>query len=379
MPEYLAPGVYIEEFEMGARPIEGVSTSTVGFLGLTERGPTRPPILIDSWEKFTRVYGSYMQDSYLAYAVQGFFENGGKRCYVGRVVREGAEFASLKEGELTFTAVGKGAWGNRVGVRIEASSNDPNDNKSFRLTLAYWQENKFPENFDKPDTDPERRLRELFESSIYIESFDNLSEDKNSPDHYLKKLGDPLKNASNLVELSGSGRPKNTQEDGVFFKRLEGGLDAENSPPDPAPAPTREVFLGIPNAAPGDRTGLTAFKDIDEITIIYAPDLHKLDGAGFQTTAGDILTQCETLKDRFAIFDVGPNVSTISDITIQSTLGRQSKYGAIYYPWIKVYDPLTRQLKANPARWIILLVFMREVIQKEEYIKLQLMNMLEEH
>ena len=41
MPEYLTPGVYIEEFEIGARPIEGVSTSTAGFLGQTERGPAR--------------------------------------------------------------------------------------------------------------------------------------------------------------------------------------------------------------------------------------------------------------------------------------------------------------------------------------------------
>ncbi len=40
MPEYLSPGVYIEEFEIGAKPMEGVSTSTAGFLGETERGPT---------------------------------------------------------------------------------------------------------------------------------------------------------------------------------------------------------------------------------------------------------------------------------------------------------------------------------------------------
>ena len=39
MPEYLAPGVYVEEIEMGGKPIEGVSTSTAGFLGETERGP----------------------------------------------------------------------------------------------------------------------------------------------------------------------------------------------------------------------------------------------------------------------------------------------------------------------------------------------------
>ena len=38
MPEYLTPGVYIEEIEIGAKPIEGVSTSTAAFLGETERG-----------------------------------------------------------------------------------------------------------------------------------------------------------------------------------------------------------------------------------------------------------------------------------------------------------------------------------------------------
>ena len=48
MPEYLAPGVYVEEFEIGSKPIEGVSTSTLGFLGETERGPTEPK-LVTSW------------------------------------------------------------------------------------------------------------------------------------------------------------------------------------------------------------------------------------------------------------------------------------------------------------------------------------------
>jgi phage tail sheath protein FI len=352
MPEYLAPGVYIEEFEMGARPIEGVSTSTVGFLGMTERGPVIPPKLVTSWPQFLRIYGSYTQDSYLPYAVEGFFGNGGKRCYIGRIVREDAVSASLSADGVTFTAVGDGGWGNRVGIRIENSSNDPDNSepsgkKSFKLTMAYWREKDFPDSFVIPDTEPERKLRELLESAEYSESYDNLSEDENSPDYYLKKMGDPLKNISNLVVLSGSGRPPNTTEGGVLFTPLSGGLDAANSPPDVAPAPTREDFQGNPAAALGSRTGLTAFNDIDEISLISAPDLHKLE-TGFQTAMGDILTQCETLKDRFAIFDVGENESNVSDLTIQSTVGRQSKYGAIYYPWIKVYDPLTRQPKAIP-------------------------------
>ncbi|HKJ60033.1 MAG TPA: hypothetical protein VKA37_12445, partial [Halobacteriales archaeon] len=84
MPEYLSPGVYVEEVERGAKPIEGVSTSTAGFLGRTERGPTDPR-LVTSFADYKRIYGSYIDESYLAYAVEGFFVNGGGRAYVGRV------------------------------------------------------------------------------------------------------------------------------------------------------------------------------------------------------------------------------------------------------------------------------------------------------
>ena len=39
MAEYLSPGVYVEEFDSGSKPMEGVGTSTAGFIGLAERGP----------------------------------------------------------------------------------------------------------------------------------------------------------------------------------------------------------------------------------------------------------------------------------------------------------------------------------------------------
>src|SRR5260370_20021941 len=87
MPEYLAPGVYVEEIELGARPIEGVSTSTAGFLGVTLRGPQEPR-LVTGFEEFKRLYGGYLpvDVSTLPFAVEGFFNNGGQRCYVGRII-----------------------------------------------------------------------------------------------------------------------------------------------------------------------------------------------------------------------------------------------------------------------------------------------------
>ena len=92
MPEYLSPGVYVEEIT-GAQPIEGVSTSTTGFVGMTVRGPiTGPAQLVTSYPEFVRTYGAYLPDTttfhdfrYLAYAVKGFFDNLGQRAYIVRV------------------------------------------------------------------------------------------------------------------------------------------------------------------------------------------------------------------------------------------------------------------------------------------------------
>ena len=90
MPEYLAPGVYVEEIERGPRPIEGVPTSTAAFLGETERGPLRPR-LVTTFGEYTRWFGSvFLPDRFMPHTAAGFFANGGKRLYVTRVVGAGA-------------------------------------------------------------------------------------------------------------------------------------------------------------------------------------------------------------------------------------------------------------------------------------------------
>src|SRR5437773_10664844 len=92
MPEYLAPGVYVEEIDTGSKPIEGVSTSTSGMVGVTERGPVNVPILITSFGEFIRWFGGFLNrldfgtHCYLPHAIEGFFTNGGKRVFVTRVL-----------------------------------------------------------------------------------------------------------------------------------------------------------------------------------------------------------------------------------------------------------------------------------------------------
>lgn len=125
MPEYLAPGVFIEEVPARLKAIEGVSTSTAAFVGPAERGPVPgfpPPFdgeadgyvvprdpaprLVTSFADFTRTFGDALtlpdvnHNGYLARAAKAFFENGGKRLYVARVVNVAGGVPSAAAGTL---------------------------------------------------------------------------------------------------------------------------------------------------------------------------------------------------------------------------------------------------------------------------------------
>jgi phage tail sheath protein FI len=83
--QFKQPGVYLQEVTIGSQPIKGISTSTPAFLGEAQKGPTTPT-LVTSWQQFQTVYGSYFDESkFLPYAVEGFFLNGGQRCYIRKV------------------------------------------------------------------------------------------------------------------------------------------------------------------------------------------------------------------------------------------------------------------------------------------------------
>ncbi len=139
MPEYLSPGVYVEEVSFRAKSIEGVPTSTTGFAGVTRYGPvqyvggpkTTAPRLVTSFTDFERVYGGldlleFPSDpdrtAFLPHAVRAFFNNGGQRLYVSRVFSSagGAPVSSciatvavpLTQGTANWWARWPGADGN---------------------------------------------------------------------------------------------------------------------------------------------------------------------------------------------------------------------------------------------------------------------------
>ena len=130
MAEYLSPGVYVEEVESGAVPMEGVSTSTAGFIGMAERGPViGHPQLVTNFADYQRMYGSYLSEAkygdyrFLPYAVEQFFLNGGSRAFIMRVVPQGAKCSATSgSAVLKFTAANPGEWGDRLRVTITPAS-----------------------------------------------------------------------------------------------------------------------------------------------------------------------------------------------------------------------------------------------------------------
>src|SRR5215471_766626 len=177
MPELLHPGVYVIELPAAVKPIEGVSTSTAGFVGVTDKGPlpgfhmpvgaAPVPPLITSFAEYSRLFGGYRSDSFLTYAVQNFFDNGGKRAYIVRVGELDNATASSNvqiaisgladvAGSATTLAViarSPGAWANTLSIGVDDAANGaPND---FKLVV--------------------------YENGVPVESFDNLSMDSTLP------------------------------------------------------------------------------------------------------------------------------------------------------------------------------------------------------
>ena len=218
MPEYLYPGVYVEEIDTGNKPIEGVSTSTVGFLGIAERGPTKPT-LITSFGDYTRAFGRYVKDGgvdrYLAYAVEGFFQNGGKRCFVQRVTHSdpvtpgnSAKRARAVLANLTIWATGPGVTGNNIAYQISDAGLDPAN--LFKLTVLYWA--------GTPPAD-------LASNPTMVEVFDNLSSVSGAGTFYESEIND----VSSLIVIkqTAAGRPAN-----LAAAKLTGGSDGAAPNPD---------------------------------------------------------------------------------------------------------------------------------------------------
>ncbi len=406
MPEYLSPGVYVEEVSSGIKPIEGVGTSTGAFIGIAEKGPIGGaeyedgpgrPVLITNFGDFTRRFGGFVNGEYLAYAVQQFFTEGGTRCYVTRT----AHFTDITDPDtltavrasvtlqdagatdvLEINAINEGQWGNNLSVSVAASSKFStilNGALASADTSAVLQSAAGVEigtilGFADPST-PETLIatavvnrvagKQVFFASavgsavtdgaiVSAQDFTLLVRDGQDIVETFANLTMENTHATDFVENrinQGGGRSR--------YIRVEDVAGAgSNAAPDDT---SGYVFLtGGTNGDPEDandyignsstQTGFFAFDTVDDINILSAP------GITLRSVILAGMTYCENRKDVFFVGEIVSSARTVTEVlnfknATGSYAGQQafnSSYGALYWPWLRVLDPLTGRPMSMP-------------------------------
>ena len=148
MPTYLSPGVYVQEIESGSRPIEGVGTAVAAFIGIAPKGPENKPTLVSNWTQFVDTFGGLYEGAYLAYAVYGYFLNGGGNCYIvrigtapatGRGKRDQKQLAAGPQtaqiGNYVFTAKNASPSAKPIKVEISDPETEAPEEGAFKIAV----------------------------------------------------------------------------------------------------------------------------------------------------------------------------------------------------------------------------------------------------
>ncbi|MTD44547.1 phage tail sheath family protein [Conexibacter sp. W3-3-2] len=331
---YLTPGVYVEEVPAQSKPIEGVSTSVAAFVGLAPGGPTNTPMRISNFTQFSRIFGdpsapergAFMDGAYLAHAVYGFFQNGGSLCWVVRV--------GAGDGEAPAPVAALPAAAD---LSVESYRAVARPEITAPVTVEIDEEPAAKGDDDKP---AETTYRIVVTAGDDREEHTGLSLKKGRTNLATKV------NASSkiiIVEDTGASLPETQRVPALGTYQLA------------APAPTSSDLDA--SEFEGDvarRQGIGGLVAIDEISIVCVPDAVNLIGENGDDTLlrdvqGKIIAHCESTGDRMVILDTPDGLLPQEVLEWrQDTAGYDSKFAALYWPWIEVIDPLTKRPLAVP-------------------------------
>jgi phage tail sheath protein FI len=175
MPEYLAPGVYVEEVSFRAKSIEGLSTTTTGFVGPCRYGPVDLPLdVITSIGEFERTFGDRQQmqfegslilHNYMWHAARAFFEEGGTRLYISRVFTRMAKPGpnDSPDGRASHTIVG-----GTTNILVQARFPGDAGNMRVRFTLFLGENILGLDPGQKPGDPPIPRARGILENDLVV-------------------------------------------------------------------------------------------------------------------------------------------------------------------------------------------------------------------
>jgi phage tail sheath protein FI len=330
MPQQLTyPGVYIEEIPSGVRTITGVATSIAAFIGWATKGPTDKAQRVLSWPDFERRFGGLDIRSPLGYAVYSFFANGGRDAYVIRLANEsiGDEPADEDtaiaadqdiDGKLTLTALSPGEWGNHYGFKTVPRSDDAT---RFRLQVLF---------FNKVDDSDEK--------GVVVESFENLSMDKNDRRYAVKVINED----SEIIKaaLVGTPDPNDPPETGSPIPRLIDGNDGAVLETNTGPFETRLTST---------TGGVNLLERVDLFNLLCVP------GETAPATLSSLEAFCRDHR-AFLIADCAANATfdDLQDGPDTNLTGDDAINAAFYFPWLWMPDPLqeNRPREAPPCGFI---------------------------
>ncbi len=421
MPEYLAPGVFVEEIDNGSKPIEGVGTNTVAFVGFAKSGDFNTPTFISNWTQFCQSFGEeenalvralsdelgitgpevvaakrasrkgwieyaqtavqsairerpanakgskswqdflrthqipmsglpYAEGSYLAHTVRGYYDNGGGRAYIVRIPRRQdvesllykvngqadskklAPPPPLTIGPYTFKAAKTAA--DPVQIEVEHVG----DGEEFRIKLSQGDASEsYGYGKDKPLT-PDGLAQALTRSKLVdVQTADAATMTRPEARIYTIE-------AASLVPVAASGAPESLSVSALA------ALKAED-------------FIGDE----AQRTGVNGLALLDDVNAVCVPDLmaglyqrQSVNGNGgpaVETLALNdarrqaildaqcaVVAYCERSADRMAILDPLPGLTPqqMRDTTLNTPYNCDHGQAAIYYPWIRITDPMRR-------------------------------------
>jgi phage tail sheath protein FI len=473
MPEYLAPGVFVEEVSYRAKTIEGVSTTTTGFVGSTRFGPIDGDLeVLTSLGDYERTYGDGQElhfsdpgggdlttPNFMWQAVRAFFDQGGRRLYVKRVFRPGdaaseaqsnnpaipvqARFpGAAAAGAVRFTltlgpnvlSLGPGKDAVLNGVQdndvvwlsetwlgsppdspphaprrgdfyLAASSTDPSTGgwtltrpgdvhpsivnlaqlsadvppqwrdevRILTLTLTYLPDapGALPVSWSGLPLDPSHRTGGAADSVFAIFAKDPPSRAlARTIPLYLESdsFSDGLDLLLALEHVSPDlgarvADPKAKPEERTAEIRIEDGNDGA--------LPTSAEFEGDDRDI-DNKTGLKAFEDIDDISIVAAPGATFRYEYGGPQHQGDIaatvqalIGHAEKMRYRIAVLDSGDQQDVTSVSAMRGTI--DSAHAAFYYPWVTVFDAITRAEISLPPSGFVCGIYARNDIERAVY------------
>ena len=464
MPEYLAPGVYIEETSFRSKSIEGVSTTTTGFIGPCRYGPLNlEPDIVTSLGEFERIYGGREKlqfeegavelDNYLWHAVRAFFEEGGKRLYVSRVFRPSDEndpnsgyatgllpTVSPPDTALLLRARFPGEMGNfRVRFTLRAGQNvlSEEDNEPVVKSLqnrdlvwigdvtspvtsppgagqvylaerdpvtSTWSFRSATQTLALTDLDRDRGdVVRIVTVTVGVQPtdandpelvwadlpLDPSHERAGTPDSLFDRFHEEpanLAQARTLPIVIGRG---DDVEDGldVFAALLAANaeLDAQLADTESSDS-ERSVEVVLSGGNDGDRpgsteyegeasetdttkTGLRQFEDIEDISIVAAPGstfgYENGYGSDARAILGLLISHAQRMRYRIAVLDCGDGQSVAQIRALRARY--DSSYAALYYPWIRIVDPLTRKEIVVPPSGHVAGIYARNDINRAVY------------